>query len=74
MMLLSYNRKLHKVAMISFLRDTWVPIDGHGWNRLNACYEIGGIGLTIDTINKQFESRYTKLHHHPLRGNGERHR
>jgi LCP family protein required for cell wall assembly len=54
MMLISYNRKLHKVAMVSFMRDIWVPIDGHGWNRLNACYEYGGIGLTINTINKQF--------------------
>lgn len=55
MMLVSYNRRLHKVAMISFMRDTWVPIDGHGWNRLNACYEYGGIGLTVNTINKQFD-------------------
>lgn len=54
MLLVSYNRKLRTVKLISFLRDTWVPIDGYGWNRLNACYAFGGIGLTINTINKQF--------------------
>ena len=44
MILVSINTKTHKVALISFLRDLYVPLgDGYGWNRLNNAFKIGGL-------------------------------
>ena len=54
MMLLTYNRKLGRAGMVSFMRDSWVPIEGHGWNRINAAYAFGGVGLAINTVNELF--------------------
>ncbi len=51
MMVLSYNKNTGKVSINSLLRDSLVPIENHGWNRLNASYSWGGAGLTINTIN-----------------------
>lgn len=55
MMLLSYNRELNEAKLVSFLRDTYVHIpERNTWNRINAAYRFGGIGLTINTINENF--------------------
>ena len=54
MMILSYNRKEGKASIVSLMRDTWVPIKGLGWNRLNASFSYGGVGLTVNTINELF--------------------
>lgn len=54
MMLFSYNRENGKVSLLSFMRDSWVKIDGHGFNRINAAYAFGGVGLSINTINENF--------------------
>lgn len=56
MIMLSYNKTTGNVVLTSFLRDSLVPIEGHNdWNRLNATYSWGGVGLTINTINNIFE-------------------
>jgi LCP family protein required for cell wall assembly len=54
MMLLSYNRDSHTAKLTSFMRDIWIHIPGRGWNRINASYAFGNIGLTINTINENF--------------------
>ena len=54
MIILSYNKKTNDVRMVSLLRDIYVPIEGHGWNRINTAYAFGGIGLCINTINDVF--------------------
>ncbi len=55
MMLLSYNREKNEASLVSFLRDTYVHIpERNTWNRINAAYRFGGVGLTINTINKNF--------------------
>ena len=38
------------VRKLSILRDTQVEIPGHGTNRINAAYALGGAPLTIKTI------------------------
>ena len=49
MMVLSYNKKTGTAKLVSVLRDTYVPIAGHGtWNR------VGGVGMAINTINQNF--------------------
>jgi len=55
MILLSYNSREGKAALVSLMRDILVPIDGHGWNRLNSAFSWGGIGLCINTINANFD-------------------
>lgn len=55
MLVLSYNTVTKQVSIISLLRDCLVPIEGYGWNRLNAAYAFGGTGLCINTINQVFD-------------------
>ena len=38
--------------LISFPRDLWVPIPGHGHNKINAAYAFGGSALTIRTLEE----------------------
>lgn len=54
MIILSYNKKTKEVRMVSLLRDIYIPIEGHGWNRINTAYAFGGIGLCINTVNDVF--------------------
>lgn len=54
MMLVSFNKKQNKATIISFLRDSLVEIDGHGKSRLGHTYAYGGVGLTINTLNKTY--------------------
>ena len=55
MMMVSFNKKEGKSRAISFLRDSLVDIDGHGKSRLGHTYAYGGVGLTINTINKTYD-------------------
>ena len=56
MMLVSYNKQTRRVKLVSFLRDTWIYIPGRSnWNRINAAYMFGGVGLAINTVNTNFD-------------------
>ena len=55
MLLVSYNKAETKATALSFLRDTLVEIDGYGQSKLGHTFAYGGVGLTINTINKQFD-------------------
>ena len=55
MMLFSYNRTTQEAKLVSLMRDVWIHIPGHGYNRINAAYSFGGIGLCINTINENFD-------------------
>jgi LCP family protein required for cell wall assembly len=37
-------------TLVSIPRDSYVPIPGHGYNKINAAYAIGGPKLLIDTV------------------------
>ena len=37
-------------ALISFPRDMWVDVPGHGKNKINAAYSLGGPQLTVRTL------------------------
>lgn len=52
---MSYNKATGQVKMVSILRDSLVPIEGHGWNRINAAYSFDGVGLTVNTVNQLFD-------------------
>jgi LCP family protein required for cell wall assembly len=41
-----------KAAMISIPRDSYVPIPGHGSNKINAAYAFGGAKLLTQTVEQ----------------------
>ena len=55
MILVSYNTKEHKAKLISVMRDTWAYIPDYGWSRINAATVYGGVGLLINTLNRDFD-------------------
>lgn len=54
MIILSINQTTGQAKLTSILRDTWVKIEGHGSNKLNAACVFGGPELTMQTINEHF--------------------
>lgn len=52
--LCSIRPEAKAVTMVSFLRDLYVPIPGHGSNRLNAAWAIGGMELLKQTLSENF--------------------
>lgn len=54
MILCTYNKNTRELTMTSFLRDLYVPIPGHGSNRINAAYSFGGTTLLKKTIDQNF--------------------
>lgn len=54
MILCSVDTGDKTVTMISFLRDIYLKIPGHGSNRLNASYSWGGAELLNETLAENF--------------------
>lgn len=54
MILCTLNRKTGVLTMTSFLRDSYVRIPGHGNNKLNAAYPLGGMALLDETLAENF--------------------
>lgn len=54
MILCTINKKSKKFIMTSFLRDSYVTIPGHGKNKLNAAYALGGSTLLTNTIYENY--------------------
>ncbi len=44
-----------RLILTPFPRDLYVDIPGHGKNRINASYTLGGAALTEETIEKNFK-------------------
>ncbi len=56
-MLVHLNQKRNQAYIISFPRDMYVTIPGHGKNKINAAYEIGGPALVVRTLESLTGSR-----------------
>ena len=54
MILCTFRPKDQTVVLTSFLRDLYVPIPGHGKNRINAAYSLGGPELLRSTLQENF--------------------
>lgn len=54
MIIASMNRETHDMSVISLMRDLYVQIPGHGQNKLNAAYALGGMDLLYQTIELNF--------------------
>lgn len=55
MMILSVDVIQGDMKMTSLLRDSKVPIEGHGETKLNHAYAYGGPELAVKTINQVFD-------------------
>jgi LCP family protein required for cell wall assembly len=49
-MVVHLNAKRTKAYIISFPRDMYVDIPGHGKNKINAAFSLGGPKLTVSTL------------------------
>jgi LCP family protein required for cell wall assembly len=54
MIVASVDSNNKKVKLISFMRDMYVPIPGHGQSRINSAYFLGGSELLMKTLNQDF--------------------
>ena len=55
MILVSIDKVNEKIKMTSFLRDSYVQIPDHGWNKLNAASTYGGVELVMNTLEYNFK-------------------
>lgn len=54
MILLSINDNTKTIHMMSFMRDLYADIDGYGVRKLNAANNLGGPGLLMSTLEKNY--------------------
>lgn len=54
MIMLSIDNRHKKLKMTSFQRDSYVYVDGYGYEKLTNAYAYGGPKLTIQTIESNF--------------------
>jgi LCP family protein required for cell wall assembly len=52
MMLAHVSPARHQVTVVSLPRDSWVDIPGHGMNKINAAYGLGGPQLMVKTVEQ----------------------
>ena len=52
MMLIHVSGDRSRVTVISLPRDSWVNIPGHGMNKINAAYGLGGPQLVVKTVEE----------------------
>jgi LCP family protein required for cell wall assembly len=57
MMLLHIPRGTGPPTLVSLPRDSYVPIPGRGWNKLNAAYAFGGPKLLARTVEQVTDVR-----------------
>ena len=53
--ILTLDQDKNIIKMTSILRDSKVPVDGHGETKINAAYAYGGPTLAIKTLNETFD-------------------
>ncbi len=49
-MVVHLNQAHDEAEIISFPRDLWVTVPGHGKSKINAAYELGGPALVVSTL------------------------
>lgn len=53
-MVVTIDPEHNKLKVTSFMRDSYVNIEGHGMDKLNHAYAFGGPQLAIKTLNQNF--------------------
>ncbi|GAA1969300.1 LCP family protein [Nocardioides panacihumi] len=52
LMVLHIDGSRKVAAVVSIPRDSWVPIPGHGYGKINWAYSFGGPSLTVATVEQ----------------------
>ena len=52
LMLVHVSADRSRVTVVSIPRDSWVNIPGHGMNKINAAYGLGGAKLMVQTVEQ----------------------
>lgn len=60
MIIASIDANNKNVKLASIMRDTLVDIPGHGQQKINAAYALGGIDLLLKTISQNFNIKLDK--------------
>ncbi|MCG7335914.1 LCP family protein [Sporosarcina sp. ACRSM] len=55
LMIAHYNQTTNDVRLVSIMRDIYVDIPGHGKQKMNAAFAIGGPELVRKTIKENFD-------------------
>jgi len=55
LMIAHYNQTTNEVKIVSIMRDTYVDIPGHGKQKINSAFSIGGPELVRKTIKQNFD-------------------
>ncbi len=59
MIIASVNMLSGELKLTSIMRDTYVPIKGHGSNKITTANWFGGVDLAIRTVNEAFDMNIT---------------
>jgi len=54
LMVLTIDRIHGSIKLMSVMRDLYVPIPGHGGDKIKVAYRVGGADLAIRTVNENF--------------------
>lgn len=57
MILVHVDAARDQVAVVSLMRDLYVPVPGHGTTKLNAAFSYGGVPLTVQTVETLLKTR-----------------
>lgn len=60
-MVLHLDADREKAWLVSIPRDAWVSIPGHGENKANAAYSLGGPALFVQTLEQMTALRFDHL-------------
>jgi polyisoprenyl-teichoic acid--peptidoglycan teichoic acid transferase len=50
--IVAINPAKHRATIVGFPRDSWVPIPGHGTNKINSAMFYGGPQLAVQTVEQ----------------------
>ncbi len=54
-MVLTVDKQHNKIKLSTVMRDSYVPIDGHGKDKIAHAYFYGGPELAVKTLNQNFD-------------------
>lgn len=54
MIIATVNKEANSIKLTSLMRDMYVSIPGHGYNKINSAYALGGMELLDETVEENF--------------------
>ena len=54
-MIITADAEHNSIKLVSVMRDSLVKVDGYGYQKINAAYNLGGAQLAVKTLNQTFD-------------------